>query len=163
MAFKLIEGTFHVVGYSPDGDSVRFMPNKPETLGLLGGSKSKINSQGHVQLRLEAIDTLETHFQGLHQPLDLAEAAMNKLMGLLEIDSIKWNEADTKVVAANDQTRGFIIAREVEKSNILQRALFRHTQFTNENFNTSPLRWHGRVVARCNQHRLQRGIAPIND
>ncbi|PZN71413.1 MAG: nuclease [Candidatus Methylumidiphilus alinenensis] len=116
MAFKLIEGTFHVVGYSPDGDSVRFMPNKPETLGLLGGSKSKINSQGHVQLRLEAIDTLETHFQGLHQPLDLAEAAMNKLMGLLEIDSIKWNEADTKVVAANDQTRGFIIAREVEKN-----------------------------------------------
>lgn len=116
MGFKIISGSFHVVGYSPDGDSVRFKPSNPEMLGLLSGSKAKVNALGHVQLRLEAIDTLETHFQGVHQPGDLAEGAMNHLMQSLQIDGIKWNAGRSKVIAANDGTSGFIISREVEKN-----------------------------------------------
>ncbi len=113
MAFKLIKGTFHVVGYSPDGDSVRFKPNNPENLKLLSGAKARMNSKGHVQLRLEAIDTLETHFQSLHQPLDLANAAMTHLMDSIEIDGIKWNSSQTQVVEANDNTLGYIFTREI--------------------------------------------------
>lgn len=31
MPFFLIKGTFHVVGYQPDGDSIRFQADNPES------------------------------------------------------------------------------------------------------------------------------------
>lgn len=116
MAFTVIAGTFHVVGYSPDGDSIRFQPDNPALLNVLGGARPRINAKGHVQLRLEAIDTLETHFKGVHQPLGLAEGAMNQLMALLNIHGIQWSAEHSKVIAANDDVPGYIIAREVEKN-----------------------------------------------
>jgi hypothetical protein len=63
MPFTLIKGTFHVVGYQPDGDSIRFQADQRENWGLLKGSAVKLNARGHAQLRLEAIDTLETHYE----------------------------------------------------------------------------------------------------
>ncbi len=63
MPFFVNKGTFHVKGYSPDGDSVRFKATDPSHWGLLDGpSHLSSNSKKHVQLRLEGIDTLETHF-----------------------------------------------------------------------------------------------------
>ena len=67
MSFKVIKGTFHVVGYSPDGDSIRFKADKESNWDLLKGPKVKLNSKKHAQLRIEAIDTLETHYKGEHQ------------------------------------------------------------------------------------------------
>jgi len=32
MSFTLIKGTFHVIGYSPDGDSIRFNAKDPALL-----------------------------------------------------------------------------------------------------------------------------------
>lgn len=60
MTFQAIKGTFHVVGYSPDGDSIRFKADNPGRWQDLAG-RVKLNTKGHAQLRIEAIDTLETH------------------------------------------------------------------------------------------------------
>lgn len=116
MAFRIICGTFHVVGYSPDGDSIRFKASDPSNWELLDGPPPKINAKGHVQLRLEAIDTLETHYLGTHQPLEMARAALNHLSNQLGIEDIVWNQARTKVKSAADGTSGYIVTREVERN-----------------------------------------------
>src|SRR5687768_14135031 len=63
MPFTLIKGTFHVVGRSPDGDSVGFRAADPAHWALLDGPPPRLNSLGITQLRFEAIDALETHFR----------------------------------------------------------------------------------------------------
>ena len=68
MPFRVIRGTFHVLGYSPDGDSVRFAADVESRWNLLAGPPVRLNGKRHAQLRLEAIDTLETHFMNVQQP-----------------------------------------------------------------------------------------------
>lgn len=116
MAFYVIKGTFHIKGYSPDGDSIRFRANKEENWRLLSGSTVELNARGHAQLRLEAIDTLETHFKNAHQPLALAKQALDHLLAQLGITGVKWDEQGTKVIAANDGVEGYIISRQIEKN-----------------------------------------------
>jgi endonuclease YncB( thermonuclease family) len=116
MPFYVIKGTFHIKGYSPDGDSIRFKANKEENWRLLSGSAVELNARGHAQLRLEAIDTLETHFKNAHQPLALAKQALDHLLAQLGITGVKWNEQGTKVIAANDEIEGYIISRQIEKN-----------------------------------------------
>lgn len=121
MPFKVIRGTFHVRGYSPDGDSIRF---RPDDLGLvvgLPGPAPDPHPRNHVQLRLEAIDSLETHFtprggSALNQPLELAHAAGDRLIDFVGITDVEWNNAHTLVTDARDGTRGYILARSVEKN-----------------------------------------------
>ena len=116
MPFTLIKGTFHVVGYSPDGDSIRFQADQLEQWNMLDGPTVRLNARGHAQLRIEAIDTLETHYQGHHQPLQLANAAMNFLLDALNIKNVQFNAAGTKVISAQDGTRGHILSRKAEKN-----------------------------------------------
>ena len=116
MSFKLIKGAFHVVGYSPDGDSVRFQADHPENWDGLAGPPVELNARGHAQLRIEAIDTLETHYQGHHQPLKLANAALKFLLVELGIKRVKFNESRTRVVSAQDGTRGYILSRKTEQN-----------------------------------------------
>jgi hypothetical protein len=87
----------------------------------LDGSTPNFNARGDVQLRIEAIDALETHFtpQGggvLHQPLELAHAAAERLLDFVRITDVQWNAAHTLVTSAQDGTRGYILARSVEKN-----------------------------------------------
>lgn len=117
MGFYIIKGTYHVVNYSPDGDSIRFQADNPANWSLLSGAKVAVNGSGHAQLRLEAIDTLETHYKRFHQPLGLALGALEFLLAELNITDVQWNQQRTKVVSANDGTRGYIIARQVERNN----------------------------------------------
>jgi endonuclease YncB( thermonuclease family) len=114
MPFRIIKGTFHIKGYSPDGDSIRFQANNGDNWDLLDGPPAKRNARDHVQLRLEAIDTLETHFQNTHQPLELAEKALEALLEHLGITGVEWNDQRTRVVEANDGTPGYILSRVVE-------------------------------------------------
>ena len=60
MSFNLIKGTFHVKGYSPDGDSIRFRAKDPTNWKKLSGPAVGLNALGHAQLRIEAMDALET-------------------------------------------------------------------------------------------------------
>ncbi len=122
MPFTLIKGTFHVVNYSPDGDSVRFKPANLALLQTLSGAKPNVNARGHTQLRIEAIDALETHYAPpsgggvLHQPLVLAYAARVALLAYVNITGVVWDAKQSTVVAANDGTPGYILARSVEKN-----------------------------------------------
>ncbi len=124
MGFTCIHGSFHVVGYSPDGDSIRFRPDdQVHVKNLQNGARAKFNAQEHVQLRLEAIDSLETHFSApggghgaLHQPLELARQAIDGLMTYLQITEVVWNAAHSRVESAQDGVRGCILARSVEKN-----------------------------------------------
>jgi hypothetical protein len=116
MGFRVIEGTFHVKGYSPDGDSIRFKANNDQNWQLLDGPPAKRNARGHVQLRLEAIDTLETHFLRFHQPLQFARAALNHLLLQVGISNVLFNLTGGVVTEADDGSAGYIVSREVEKN-----------------------------------------------
>ncbi|MDD5267123.1 MAG: hypothetical protein PHO08_08335 [Methylococcales bacterium] len=115
MAFHLIKGTFHVVGYSPDGDSIRFQADDRGNWNLLDGPPVGLNAKGHAQLRIEGIDTLETHYLGHHQPLELANEATHFLLDTLGIKKAKFDKAGAKVVSAQDGTKGYILSRKTEK------------------------------------------------
>lgn len=115
MPFHLIKGTFHVVGYSPDGDSIRFQADDRDNWNLLDGPRVQLNARGYAQLRIEAIDTLETHYQGHHQPLQLANEALHFLLDTLGIKKVKFDKGG-KVVSAQDGTCGFILSRTTEKN-----------------------------------------------
>lgn len=58
-----LHGQLTIVGKSPDGDSIRFIPDSPDALSQLQrADRIRISSSdGSVQLRLEGIDTPETH------------------------------------------------------------------------------------------------------
>src|SRR5690242_7793102 len=120
MPFTLIKGTFHVRNYSPDGDSIRFMPDDLATLRWLSGPPARYNQRGHVQLRIEAIDTLETHYAPpagggvFAQPQQYARAAAEALLSFAGIGAVQWSADGKSIVAAEDGTRGYILAREVE-------------------------------------------------
>ncbi len=116
MSFTLIKGTFHVLGYSPDGDSVRFKAKDPSLWKKLSGPAVELNARGHAQLRIEAVDALETHYQGVCQPPRPARAATNCLLSHLGINEVVWDETHSAVVKAQDGTDGFILARSTESN-----------------------------------------------
>ncbi|MCF0050431.1 hypothetical protein LXM25_10205 [Dyadobacter sp. LJ53] len=121
MPFTLIKGKFHVRNYSPDGDSIRFEPDNTAFVQALPGGRPKFNARNHVQLRLEAIDTLETHYTPpsgggvYHQPLTLANKAMDSLLSFVGITDVEWDVLHKTVVSANDGTPGYIVTRAIEK------------------------------------------------
>jgi hypothetical protein len=121
MPFVLIRGTYHVQGFAPDGDSVRFRAHDPAAWRRLpGGRRPRLNGRGMAQLRLEAIDALETHFAAggrlgiVHQPLDLAVAARDRLLAMLGIDGVALTADGAAVAAAGDGTPGFVLSRAVD-------------------------------------------------
>ncbi len=111
MSFHVIAGTFHIQGYSPDGDSIRFAADRDQAWAVLSGRPATPNARGHVQLRLEAIDTLETHYRGHHQPLKYAEKAAQELFAALGIHNVAWDADHHEVTSADDDVPGFILAR----------------------------------------------------
>jgi hypothetical protein len=115
MPFTVIRGTYHVAGSQPDGDSVRFGALNEANWDKLSG-RVDMNARGHAQRRLEAIDTLETHFQGQHQPKDLAVKALDFLLHELKIQSAQFDPLMLNVTEAEDGTPGYIISREAERN-----------------------------------------------
>lgn len=116
MSFKVIKGTFHIVGYSPDGDSIRFKALDKSNWDSLEGRKVALNAKEHAQLRIEAIDTLETHYKNQHQPLQFADAAALRLFSLLGIKNVTWNASHSRVLSADDGVEGFIVSRTTEEN-----------------------------------------------
>lgn len=68
--FKLIPGKFVVVGYQPDGDSVRFIADNPNDFQELyrGHLIKPSTKDGSVQLRFDCVDTPELHYGSAEQP-----------------------------------------------------------------------------------------------
>jgi hypothetical protein len=74
-----------------------------------------LNAKDHAQLRFESIDTLETHYRNLHQPLELAIGALERLLECLGITDVEWNATRTTTISADDGTQGYIFSRAVEE------------------------------------------------
>ena len=89
MPMLCLAGTFRIRGSQPDGDSVRFFPDDPALWARVPGAPAvRTNAAGGAQLRLDAIDALETHYSPpasapRHQPLALAHAARDELLDWL--------------------------------------------------------------------------------
>ena len=116
MPFTLIRGTFRVVGASPDGDSVRFYPDNQDAF-LIARLRVRTNAHGGAQLRLDAIDALETHYTPTnsrvrwHQPLDLAGAASSALLADLGFGAVQRDPDGNVTAASPAETRGHILTR----------------------------------------------------
>jgi endonuclease YncB( thermonuclease family) len=120
MPMTIVKGHYRIVGASPDGDSVRFSPQDPgvwETAGI----PVRSNSTGGVQLRLDAIDALETHYTPPHarspwrQPAALGNGAAAALLELLGFRNVVRDERGYVTSATPEQTPGYILTRFADK------------------------------------------------
>jgi endonuclease YncB( thermonuclease family) len=119
MVMILIEGTFSILNAAPDGDSVRFIPNNPALWKKLE-TKVHPNKSGGVQLRLDSIDALETHYRPnvgaigtQHQPKKFADAAATRLLDILGFDSstVERGKEERVKQAVPDRVPGYIMTR----------------------------------------------------
>ncbi len=116
----IVKGTFRIVGASPDGDSVRFYP---EDVGVWAraGIAVKANAASGVQLRLDAIDALETHYTPPHangmwrQPAEFGDGAATALLDLLGFSGVSRDERGYVTAATPAETPGYILTRFADK------------------------------------------------
>lgn len=106
--FKIIKGTFHVKGFQPDGDSIRFRADDQTRWDAFKFSTKSAQKAEMKQLRLEAIDALETHYEGFHQPRSFGIGALEKLLGMLQIGDLQYSLTISTIVGASDGKPGFI-------------------------------------------------------
>ncbi|MBI3167327.1 MAG: thermonuclease family protein [Chloroflexi bacterium] len=113
--YKVIAGTFHVKGFQPDGDSIRFQANKQENWDFFQWATEIDKATKKKQLRVESIDALETHYEGFHQPRPFALAALESLLEMLNIKNLIYSLGVTQVVEADDGKAGFIASADVDR------------------------------------------------
>jgi len=113
--YKVIAGTFHIKGFQPDGDSIRFQAANPSNWDFFKWGTAADKAAKKKQLRVEAIDALETHYEGYHQPRAFALAALEALLEILRIDSVTYSLSLTQVVDANDGKTGFIASASIDR------------------------------------------------
>jgi len=114
--YKVIAGTFHVKGFSPDGDSIRFQAKDQshwEFFKWKGDAAAKKDDK-RKQLRVESIDALETHYEGYHQPRTFALAALESLLEMIGIKNVIYSLSQTKIVDADDGKSGFIASASID-------------------------------------------------
>jgi hypothetical protein len=121
MPLHIIKGHYRIQGSQPDGDSLHFHPNDPDAFTTLH-LPARLNSHGGAQLRLEAIDALETHYNPRipggflqHQPLGLAHAAAASLLQLLGFTQVQ-RDGERVTACTPEQTEGYILTRFVDRN-----------------------------------------------
>ncbi|MEU1075728.1 MULTISPECIES: nuclease [unclassified Streptomyces] len=113
----VIEGSYRITGARPDGDSVRFHPADPAHWDLVPGPhRVRRNRSGGAQLRLDGIDTLETHYVPAHgrelsQPPPFAERAAGALTTWLGFLGVERDTHGTVTASEPAQAPGFILTR----------------------------------------------------
>lgn len=108
---KIIKGTFHVKGYQPDGDSIRFRADNDRHWTFFPNA----DADKKRQLRIEAIDALETHYEGYHQPMPFAIGALEKLLALIGIKNVKYSLSVSHIVDADDEAPGYIASAAMDR------------------------------------------------
>ncbi len=112
-SLRCLRGELVVVGKQPDGDSIRFAPADPRAFRALRRSQRIRPSRldGSVQLRLEAIDTPETHYGVLAQPLgDAARDRLLALAGFTAIEHDPSGRADTVTAAEPERIPAAVLS-----------------------------------------------------
>jgi endonuclease YncB( thermonuclease family) len=111
--YLVIKGSFVIIDKSPDGDSVRFRPDNPELFKKLKRSyRIEPSKDGTVQLRFEAIDAPELHYQGKDQPM--GRESRDFLLSELGFDDYIYNDKDTITDAMPREIRGGILSNSAE-------------------------------------------------
>ncbi len=114
--YCVIKGCFTIIGYEPDGDSVRFIADNPELYQNLHGSYriKPSKKDGSVQLRFEAVDTPETHYGSAAQPF--GDKARDHLLCWMGFRNIEYHSNNPdKVLSCEPETvRGAILSKAAE-------------------------------------------------
>ncbi|MFK7770849.1 MAG: hypothetical protein AB8F94_01875 [Saprospiraceae bacterium] len=128
MNYVIIKGNFRVVKHSPDGDSLKFQAKKASNWKKIVTvyhelfAKKIEEGQGVVQLRLQGIDALETHYtpskilapktigsktskkatlpdrNNYKQPEKYGNLATEKLLEILGLQNVVWSRYSIKSV-----------------------------------------------------------------
>jgi hypothetical protein len=117
MPMVLIAGSFHVLLAQSDGDFIHFTPDDPAQWDLITGvHRVKPNHSGTAQLRLDAIDALETHYgtPRTHQPWTLAQAAADELLDWLGFTGVNRSPDQTVTAGIPATVPGYILTREAD-------------------------------------------------
>src|SRR5262245_25385759 len=125
MPYKLIKGEFHIFnpanprqGPEPDGDTIKFRPDNPPLIEQLHreGAAPAFNSLHMINVRFEAIDALETHFDDMHQYLPWALAARDAMLQQMGFGAVTFfADLPFKVQAVeNHPRRGYILANTLD-------------------------------------------------
>jgi endonuclease YncB( thermonuclease family) len=123
MSYTLVKGKFYLfyettrhVGSQPDGDSVWFKPDNPNLFKNLVNRSAKFNKEGFTQLRFEAIDALELHFDAKHQRLDLSTEARDFTLKGLKFTKVEFSGASGLSVknAKPHPAPGYILSRSID-------------------------------------------------
>ncbi len=111
--FLFIRGAFVLLGKQPDGDSVRFIPDKPESFKQLQFGyrirPSKVDKS--VQLRFEAVDAPELHYADVAQPR--GDTARDYLLNKMGFTNIVYDN-NTVSSSKPERLRGAILSRAAE-------------------------------------------------
>lgn len=113
--YKIIAGTFHVKGFSPDGDSIRFQAKDSSHWDFFTWEEGANKEAKRKQLRVESIDALETHYDGYHQPRTFALAALESLLEMVGIKDVVYSLGLTQIVDADDGKAGFIASSSIDR------------------------------------------------
>ena len=120
MPLIAIPGHYRLIGASPDGDSVRFYPDSP-TAFADAGLAVKVNAAGGAQLRMDAIDALETHYtprsapHAWHQPAGLGNGAADALLDLLGFTDVQRDPNHIVTSCTPTETPGYILTKFADK------------------------------------------------
>lgn len=114
--YKAIPGQFVIVGKEPDGDSTRFIADDLSLFDELHRAFriKPSRADNSVQLRFEAVDTPETHYGNLAQPL--GDAARDAMLTRLGFTSVSFGGSNGQLVTASTpaSVRGFILTKGVD-------------------------------------------------
>jgi hypothetical protein len=116
MPMLCLAGTFRILATEPDGDSIRFYADDPAHWARVPGLHPvRTNAGGGAQLRLDAIDALETHYAPrggtpLHQPLEFAHKAGDELLRWLGFRGVQ-RDGEKVTAATADALPGFLLTR----------------------------------------------------
>jgi endonuclease YncB( thermonuclease family) len=120
MPLLAIPGHYRLIGASPDGDSVRFYPDSP-TAFTDAQLHVKVNAAGGAQLRLDAIDALETHYTPpgaphvWHQPAALGNGAASALLELLGFTDVQRDARNIVTSCTPTEMPGYILTKFADK------------------------------------------------
>ena len=112
-----MHGNLVIVGYQPDGDSIRFIAETPDLFDdLYRGYKIRRSTRDDsVQLRLEAIDAPELHYGGSLQPS--GDTARDWLLGQVGFTDVTYETGSTTVLSATPDTIPAVIYTKASDPN----------------------------------------------
>ncbi|MDQ4092831.1 MAG: hypothetical protein M3143_05325 [Actinomycetota bacterium] len=124
--YTLIRGEFYIRypdlprnGPEPDGDTISFLPDSDDlvrSLPRFGNTGPDRRHLGTYGIRLEGIDTLETHFENQHQGLQFAHGARDRMLQIMGFGDVQfWPDRPNKVHSAEHHPRpGYLLANGIE-------------------------------------------------